>query len=206
MSAWLTLLGAYLVGGIPFSYLAGRMRGVDLREHGSGNLGASNTYRILGGRIALIVLLLDIAKGLLPVVAARTFDVVGFEPYHQLAAAVGAILGHLFSPYLRFSGGKGIATSAGAFAGLAPWAFACALAVFALVFATRRIVSLGSLAAAITLPLAVYTTQRAGLAPVQDTVRWGSVLVMLVVIVKHRSNIRRLLAGTEPRLARRRET
>ena len=207
ITVWLVLIGAYLVGGIPFSYLAGLWtQGIDLRQHGSGNLGASNTYRILGGRVAILVLIGDVAKGLLPVLLARTWDVGGLEPYHQLAAAVGAVLGHLFSPYLRFSGGKGIATSAGAFAGLAPWAFAFALAVFAGVFAARRIVSLASLSAAITLPLAVYLTARLGLAPSYGTVLWGSVLVMLVVIVKHRGNIRRLLAGTEPRLARRRET
>ena len=206
-SALFTLVGAYLIGGIPFSYLAGVLTmGIDLRQHGSGNLGASNTYRILGGRIALIVLVLDIAKGLVPVILARHWDVGGFEPYNQIAAAVGAILGHLFSPYLRFSGGKGIATSAGAFAGLVPWAFVCALVVFAAVFAARRIVSLGSLAAAVTLPIAVFVTQRLGLAPSSSTLLWGSVLVMLVVIIKHRSNIKRLLAGTEPRLARRRET
>jgi acyl phosphate:glycerol-3-phosphate acyltransferase len=207
ITAFIVLIGSYLVGGIPFSYLAGLWaQGIDLRQHGSGNLGASNTYRILGGRIALIVLICDVAKGLLPVLLARAWDIGGMEPYHQLAAAVGAVLGHLFSPYLRFSGGKGIATSAGAFAGLAPWAFAVALAVFASVFAFRKIVSLASLSAAITLPLAVYLTSRIGLAPSYGTVMWGAVLVMLVVIVKHRGNIRRLLAGTEPRLARRRET
>jgi glycerol-3-phosphate acyltransferase PlsY len=203
----IVLLGSYLVGGVPFSYLAGLWtRGIDLRQHGSGNLGASNTYRILGARIAIVVLVLDVLKGLIPVVLARAYDVGGEQPYHELAAAVGAVLGHLFSPYLRFSGGKGIATSAGAFAGLAPWAFACALVVFAFIFAARRIVSLASLSGAITLPVAVYVTGRVGLEPVYSTVLWGSVLVMVVVIVKHRSNIRRLLSGTEPRLARRRET
>ena len=201
----IVFIGAYLVGGVPFSYLAGMWaKGIDLRQHGSGNLGASNTYRILGGRIALIVLVLDIAKGLIPVVMARAWDVVGLEPYHEIAAAVGAILGHLFSPYLRFSGGKGIATSAGAFAGLAPWAFACALLVFAAVFAARKIVSLASLAAAVALPIAVYMTGRISLAPSSSAVLWGSVLIMVVVVVKHRGNIKRLMAGTEPRLARRR--
>lgn len=197
-------LAAYLVGGIPFSYLAGRMaRGIDLRRHGSGNLGASNTYRILGGRIALWVLALDIAKGLFAVVVAARFDGYGAEPFHALAAAAGAILGHLFSPYLKFSGGKGIATSAGAFAGLAPWAFACAFLVFAVVFAARRIVSLASLAAALALPLAVWVAPGFGLGNRHASLQWVSIGVMLVVIVKHRGNIRRLRAGTEPALARR---
>jgi glycerol-3-phosphate acyltransferase PlsY len=200
----LAALAAYLVGGIPFSYLAGRLaKGIDLRQHGSGNLGASNTYRILGGRIALAVLVLDVAKGLAPVVVASRFDAPGAEPWHGIAAAAGAVLGHLFSPYLKFSGGKGIATSAGAFAALAPWAFGCALAVFAVVFAARRIVSLASLAAAVTLPLAVWVTPGFGLGGRHASIQWASVAVMVVVVAKHKGNIRRLLAGTEPALARR---
>ncbi len=199
-------IASYLIGGIPFSYIAGRMlKGIDLRNHGSGNLGASNTYRILGGRVALVVLVLDVAKGLVPVLVAARFDVAGGAPVHALAAAAGAILGHLFSPYLGFSGGKGIATSAGAFAGLAPLAFLCALTVFAAVFAARRIVSLGSLSAAVALPLAVFILDRTGLAHSHPALLSVTILVMLVVIVKHRGNIRRLLAGTEPALARRRE-
>jgi glycerol-3-phosphate acyltransferase PlsY len=204
ISVVVAALAAYLVGGIPFSYIAGKLaKGIDLREHGSGNLGASNTFRILGGRIALFVLILDIAKGLLPVLAASRFDAAGDEPVHAIAAAAGAILGHLFSPYLKFSGGKGIATSAGAFAGLAPWACGCALAVFAAVFAARRIVSLASLAAAVTLPIAVFVTPGFGLGERHDSVLWVTMIVMLVVIWKHRGNIRRLRAGIEPALERR---
>ncbi len=204
MSILLAAVGAYLVGGIPFSYIAGKLaKGIDLRQHGSGNLGASNTYRILGGRTALAVLVLDIAKGWIPVVVAARFDAYGAEPVHAMAAAAGAILGHLFSPYLKFSGGKGIATSAGAFAGLAPWAFVCALFVFAIVFAARRIVSLASLAAAITLPIAVWAMPGFGLGLRHTSLIWVAALVMVVVIVKHRGNIKRLREGTEPALARR---
>jgi glycerol-3-phosphate acyltransferase PlsY len=205
LSVILVLVGSYLVGGIPFSYLAGAWKGIDLREHGSGNLGASNTYRILGGKIALVVLVLDIAKGAIPVLIASSWDTPATEPLHQLAAAVGAVLGHLFSPYLRFSGGKGIATSAGAFAALAPWAFLCAFTVFVLVFAARKIVSLASLAASVTLPIAVYLTEHYGLATPSKDVLGASMLVMLVVIWKHRGNIKRLAAGTEPKLARKRD-
>ncbi len=205
LSLLLVLVGSYFVGGIPFSYLAGAWKGIDLREHGSGNLGASNTFRILGAKIALGVLVLDIAKGFLPVLLARSWDVPGQEPIHELAAAVGAVVGHLFSPYLRFSGGKGIATSAGAFAALAPWAFACALAVFVIVFALKKIVSLASLSAVVTLPMAVYYTERLELAPSSKDVFYASIVVMLVVVWKHRGNIKRLAAGTEPRLARRRD-
>lgn len=204
MSILLVAVLAYLVGGIPFSYIAGKMaQGIDLRQHGSGNLGASNTYRILGGRIALVVLGLDILKGLIPVVVASRFDIPGNEPWHAIAAAAGAVLGHLFSPYLKFSGGKGIATSAGAFLGLAPFAFMAAFTVFAIVFAVRRIVSLASLAGAITLPIAAWIGPGFGLGYHYRSVQWVATAVMLVVILKHRGNIKRLRAGTEPALARR---
>ena len=204
ISVVLTAIAAYLVGGIPFSYIAGKMaQGIDLRQHGSGNLGASNTYRILGGRIALVVLGLDILKGLVPVVVASRFDVPGNEPWHAIAAAAGAVLGHLYSPYLKFSGGKGIATSAGAFLGLAPFAFLAAFTVFVIVFAIRHIVSLASLAAAVTLPVAAWIGPGFGLGYNNRSVQWVATLVMVVVILKHRSNIKRLRAGTEPALARR---
>lgn len=204
MTVVLAAVVSYLVGGIPFSYIAGKMaQGIDLRQHGSGNLGASNTYRILGGRIALIVLGLDILKGLIPVVFFSRFDIPGNEPWHAIAAAAGAVLGHLFSPYLKFSGGKGIATSAGAFLGLAPFAFIAAFTVFAIVFAIRRIVSLASLAGAITLPIAAWIGPGFGLGYHYRAVQWVATLVMLVVIWKHRSNIKRLREGTEPALARR---
>lgn len=199
------LAGSYLVGGIPFSYIAGRaLQGIDLREHGSGNLGASNTYRMLGGKVAIVVLLLDVAKGFVPVAVAGGLDAALAPHWLMLAAMFGAILGHLFSPYLRFSGGKGIATSAGAFLALAPWAFLGAFVVFALVFALRRIVSLASLTAAVSLPAFVYVTARAGLTTRHWSLLAVSALIMLIVILKHRSNIHRLLAGTEPALARKR--
>lgn len=205
MAAVITLFASYLIGGIPFSYIAGKsLHGIDLREHGSGNLGASNTFRILGGRVALVVLVLDIAKGFAPVAIAGTIDGGIARHWIMLAAMFGAILGHLFSPYLRFSGGKGIATSAGAFIALAPWAFLCAFGVFIVTFAARRIVSLASLSAALSLPVFVFITARAGMTIHHWSVLVVSALIMIIVILKHRSNIQRLLAGNEPALARKR--
>ena len=204
MSVVLAAILSYFIGGIPFSYIAGKWaQGIDLRQHGSGNLGASNTYRILGGRIALVVLGLDILKGLIPVVVASRFDIPGIEPWHSIAAAAGAVIGHLYSPYLKFSGGKGIATSAGAFLGLAPFAFMAAFIVFLIVFAIRRIVSLASLCAAVTLPIAAWIGPGFGLGYHYRSVQWVATLVMVVVIWKHRGNIRRLREGTEPALERR---
>jgi glycerol-3-phosphate acyltransferase PlsY len=200
---------SYLAGGIPFSYLAGRLlQGIDLREHGSGNLGASNTFRILGGRVAVVVLVLDVAKGFIPVYVAGTLEPLSFlGPLGlPIAAMFFAILGHLYSPYLKFSGGKGIATSAGAFVALAPWAFLGSFVAFAAVFAARRIVSLASLSGAITLPVFVYLSGRLGLGRWHWSLEAVSVAIMLIVVIKHRSNIARLRAGTEGALARRKGT
>jgi glycerol-3-phosphate acyltransferase PlsY len=201
----LVTTGSFLVGGIPFSYLAGRLaRGIDLREHGSGNLGASNTFRILGARWATLVLALDVLKGWVPVTLAAQLGAGAGVGGHwlEIAAATAAILGHLFSPYLRFSGGKGIATSAGAFLALEPWAFVGAFAVWAGVFAWRRIMSLASLAAAVSLPPLVYAVGRLRPGDSHWSVLAASTIIMAVVVIKHRSNIKRLLRGTEPALAR----
>jgi len=197
---FVVLVGSYLIGAIPFSYLAGRaIKGIDLREHGSGNLGATNTFRMLGAKWAVLVLLLDVAKGLVPVLLAGRVELGGdvAVQWLRLAAMFGAILGHLFSPYVRFSGGKGIATSAGAFMALAPWAFLGAFVLFAVVFAWRRIVSLASLSAAVTLPLWVYLAGRTGLAESHWSTLAVSTIIMAVVVLKHRANIRRLMSGTE---------
>lgn len=200
------IVGSYLIGAIPFSYIAGKaIKGVDLREHGSGNLGASNTYRILGARVAVVVLLLDVAKGFFPVfLAGRLLVGTGSVPVHwlMLSAMFAAIFGHLFSLYVKFSGGKGIATSAGAFLALCPWAFVGAFVVWSVVFAARRIMSLASLSAAVTLPVFVVLAKRFGLGASHWSYVVVSIAIMVVVIVKHRSNIQRLAAGTEPVLAR----
>lgn len=200
----LVAVGSFLLGGIPFSYLAGKLaRGIDLRQHGSGNLGASNTFRILGARWATVVLVLDVLKGFAPVALAGRLGGPGVEAHWlEIAAATAAILGHLFSPYLRFSGGKGIATSAGAFLALEPGAFLGAFVVWAGVFAWRRIMSLASLAAAVSLPPLVYAVGRLRPGDSHWSVLAASTIIMTVVVIKHRSNIRRLLRGTEPALAR----
>jgi glycerol-3-phosphate acyltransferase PlsY len=196
---------SYLAGSIPFSYIAGRLQAnIDLRQHGSGNLGASNTYRLLGAKTAALVLVGDIAKGFLPVYFATVLDWQhSVDPLHiQLAAALMAVLGHMYSVYLRFSGGKGIATSAGAFLALMPWAALFAFALWAAVLAARRVVSLASLCAAVALPFIVYATGRLGLAHFRWELVYLSIIVSVVVLFRHRSNIRRLLEGSEPVLKR----
>lgn len=200
-------VAGYLGGAIPFSYIAGRLvGGIDLREHGSGNLGASNTFRFLGPRIAGLVLLLDVAKGFLPVYFAPAWGGELFSSGALMVlAGFMAVMGHMFSVFVRFRGGKGIATTAGVFLALAPLALLAAFVVWGIVFATTRIVSVASLAGALALPLGVYAWSRLGTASYDAPVLVLSGAIAGVVVVKHRSNIRRLLAGEEPALRRHKE-
>jgi glycerol-3-phosphate acyltransferase PlsY len=194
----LWLVASYFVGAIPTSYLAGRIfRGIDLREHGSKNLGATNVYRTLGWKYAVPVGLVDIAKGALPVLifAPRASD----SQLFALACGVAAIVGHVFSVFVRFQGGKGVATAAGVMLGLAPLSLGVALVIWIVVLKLSGYVSLASIAAAAVFPLAVYLLER----PDQPEILWLDALVAAAIIWFHRANIRRLLNGTENRFGRR---
>ena len=188
------LLSAFLLGGIPFSQLIARRRGVDLRSVGSGNIGATNLTRALGYGAGALGLLLDAVKGAAAVLIPGA--VLGGEATPTLRALAGglAILGHSFSPFLGFKGGKGVATGAGVFAVLAPRATLVALGVFAMVVAITRVVGLASVLAALTLPVVAHWVG-AG-RPV--TVTAG--LVAILVVARHRANLARLVRGTERRL------
>jgi len=179
---------AYLLGSIPTGLLLGKAYGIDVRKEGSGNIGATNLYRTLGRRIGVLTLIGDCCKGLLPVLAARYF-----APTTDLAAWVGlaAFCGHVFSLFLMFKGGKGVATALGVFLALSPLAVAIALALFLALVLKWRYVSLGSVAAAAVMPLAVYMLQ-GGTVTLLVTV-----LVAVIVIIRHHANIRRLVDGTE---------
>ena len=198
-------VASYLIGAVPFSYLAGKaFAGLDLRRHGSGNLGASNTFRLLGPRIAVAVLIGDVAKGFVPVFFAGAIAPRGVMPVHwlMLVAAFFAVLGHMFSPYVRFSGGKGVATTTGAFLALSPIAIGATFVIFILVFAARRIVSLASITSAAALPVVVLVLDRTGLSRSHWSLLAVSILIAVVMLAKHHSNIKRLLAGEEPALQR----
>ncbi len=185
------LIASYLAGGIPFSYLAGRIaRDIDLRQVGSGNLGATNAIRELGWGWGVAVLILDAAKGYLAVYLALALAAGGAWP---VLAGLAAIVGHSYTPYLRFKGGKGVATSAGVILCLAPAAFGIALAIFLLVTLFTRYVSVGSIAAATSMPLLV-VWRKPG-----DTALLGfAVLVAALIWFRHRSNLSRLMRGEEP--------
>ena len=199
------ILLAYASGSLPFAYLAGRLlKGIDLRTVGSGNLGATNVYRTLGAPAAVVVLLLDALKGALPVLllTPRISEVVSAPAgsatpaWMGLVLGIAAILGHAKPVFLLWEGGgKGVATTAGVFAALVPVALLLALGVFVLVVWRTRIVSLGSMVAALVLPAAVAWRVGPG-----SPFALVAIAVAGFVVWTHRANIERLRAGTEPRL------
>jgi glycerol-3-phosphate acyltransferase PlsY len=193
------LVLAYLVGSIPSAYLAGRMaKGIDLRAHGSGNLGATNVLRVLGWRVALPVFLVDILKGALPVALLPPWTATSHPGRWAIAYGLAAILGHVRPIFLLWKGGgKGVATAAGVFFALTPIPTAIALVVFIGVLLAWGYVSLGSLSAAVALPLAV-----ALLEGWRNPVLVVSLLVALFVFWTHRANIGRLRRGEEHRFGR----
>lgn len=192
------LIASYLVGAIPASYLAARLfRGIDLRQHGSRNLGATNLYRVLGWRFAVPVALFDIAKGTVPVLlfAPRLSD----SQLVALGCGILAVVGHVYSVFVRFRGGKGVATAAGVMLALTPAALGVAALVWLVLVYLTGYVSVGSISAAAVFPLAVLLLEH----PESPEILWLDAAVAAAIIWFHRANIRRLLNGTENRFGRR---
>jgi len=197
---WLIPIASYLLGSIPFGYLIVKMgSGSDVRGAGSGNIGATNVTRVAGKGAGLATLLLDVGKGYLAVWLAMRWSHGNIR--WMMAAGVAVVLGHTFSCWLRFRGGKGVATGLGVFLAIAWQAVLATLLVWLVVVAFWRYVSLGSVVSAAALPILVYLFYAPGHAP-PLAVSFGSVAVALIVIFKHRGNIARLIAGTESRLRR----
>ena len=198
---WLIPLIAYLLGSIPFGFLIVKMRGADIRKSGSGNIGAANVTRNAGAIAGILTLLLDAGKGYLAVwLAAR---IATGDINWMMAAAILAVVGHMFPVWLGFKGGKGVATGLGIFLPICPEAVAAALVLWIIMVAFWRYSSLGSVVAAAALPVFVYLLYAPGHAP-PPSVSMGTVLISVLVIVKHRANIQRLIAGEESRLTFRR--
>ena len=200
----LTLLIAYLIGGVPFGWLVARWRGVDILRQGSGNIGATNVGRVLGRRFGALVFVLDFAKGALPVLAASLLTpLVGHDlPPDSLpvAAGVAAFLGHLFPIYLRFRGGKGVATGVGVVAVLLPLTALAVFAAWLVVLAASRYVSLASLAAVALLSALRLTLTPAPFAWDHAVVTAFCLFGTALVFLRHAGNVKRLLQGSENRL------
>jgi glycerol-3-phosphate acyltransferase PlsY len=184
---------AFLAGAVPFGPIVARLRGVDLRSVGSGNIGATNVARALGKRLALVVLLLDVAKGLGPTLAARLALPAGAEAASWIVggAMLAAVLGHVFSPFLRFRGGKGVATALGVYLAASPLTGAIGLALYLALYAALRLSSLGSLAGSLAAAASLFLL---GAPPPYCL---AGVAIAVTVLATHRENIRRLLRGEE---------
>jgi glycerol-3-phosphate acyltransferase PlsY len=236
MQLWLCPLIAFLLGSIPFGLLIAKSKGVDIRQHGSGNIGATNVLRVMGKKLGITCLLLDMLKGLIPTVLAISLirftgqptgmSIAPLLPHAHVFPAeqqftaqllvvlsgLFSILGHNYSPWVGFKGGKGIATSAGVVIALMPAAIVLLILVWALLFLTTRYVSVASIGAAAVLPILTHFGARfhhLNNDPAQPTLwqagTWNkplfafSVVIAALAIWKHRSNIQRLMAGTENR-------
>jgi glycerol-3-phosphate acyltransferase PlsY len=234
MQLWILPVVAFFIGSIPFGLLIGRARGIDIREHGSGNIGATNVLRIVGRKYGVTCLFLDLLKGFIPVVVAiNLVRIDGRAPgipleflggFAQVLPAadqftaqllhvltgLAAVLGHNYSPWVGFRGGKGIATSAGILLALMPAAVVILLVVFGIGFLVTRYVSLASVIAAVVLPLVTHLGARFHKGPdgrsLWEAGTWNKPLFALTLVLailavwKHRSNLRRIAAGTENRL------
>ena len=200
------LIASYLLGSIPFGYLAGQLVGIDIRKVGSGNVGATNVVRVLGKRYGYPVFALDFLKGF-GAVKISMLMAPGPPPEWNspeifgILAAMCSVLGHLYPPWLKFNGGKGVATSAGALLALAPVATLIGIAIWVVMFWLTRYVSLASITAAVVLPIVILVVRSHDQNNGRPLV-YSSVCVAAVVIWRHRSNLSRLIRGTEPRFTR----
>lgn len=218
------ILASYLIGSIPFGVLIARTQGIDIRQHGSKNIGATNVWRVMGKKFGISCFVLDFLKGAGPVMAAGFMNDTIAKPANHLsqqqmwlwmAVAAATVLGHMYSVFLRFSGGKGVATGFGAIAGmyaLLTWPALAAIVVWYLILRTTRYVSLASMIAAMSLPVSYLLTvvpQHAMDQPFVDTIQQmsnayppfvGTLVIALLVVWKHRANIARLRRGEEPKI------
>jgi acyl phosphate:glycerol-3-phosphate acyltransferase len=200
----LIVLFSYLVGSIPTSVLVGRLFfGKDLRDHGSGNAGGTNAFRVYGWKGGVPTMIADVGKGVLATLLISRLPAPPEVPREvlQISAGVAAVIGHIWTVFAGFRGGKGVGTAAGMVASLYPLALAFCLPVFAAVLLATGYVSVASMAAAVSLPLLLLVIGATGIQQVPPILFWFSIPVALLIVFTHRSNIRRLAAGTENRVS-----
>ncbi|MCH2175346.1 MAG: glycerol-3-phosphate 1-O-acyltransferase PlsY [Lentisphaeria bacterium] len=212
----LTPLFSYLIGGIPFGFIIAKSRGIDIREHGSGNIGATNVGRTLGKKWGILCFIFDFLKGCLPVVLCKIIgaqlvqdSLITLSGYELMliASAFATVAGHIFTPYLQFKGGKGVATTAGAIFVLAPYAILCAILGWIITLKISKYVGLASVIAAIVLPISAVVmniSAKPALKTAESTIILLSVLSALSIF-RHRGNIQRILQGTEPKIGQKKE-
>jgi glycerol-3-phosphate acyltransferase PlsY len=181
-------VSSYILGSIPFGYVVGKIKGYDLRKEGSGNIGSTNVFRVIGKKEGIFVFVLDFLKGFLPVIYLSKVSVPA-----GILALLGAIVGHMTTPFLRFKGGKGVATGFGGIVALMPFPAALAFGVWVILVGIFRRVSVGSIGSAISLPILYFFFAR----PVFKSVLFISVLIAILVIITHRKNIKKLIRGEE---------
>lgn len=191
MEVYLLVLLAYLLGSVPTGYLLGSLAGVDVRNAGSGNVGATNVARVVGRRYGILTLVVDIAKGFVPVIVALS---LALTTAATALVGIAAFLGHLYPVFLRFQGGKGVATALGIFLGLAPLVTMILAAIFLLVLSATRVVSLSSMAASASAPIVFWFFFHSAI------LTGASLFIAAMIVLRHRGNIKRLKLGTEPRL------
>lgn len=212
LKASAVVLGAYLLGSIPWGFIIGKLNGVDVRKVGSKNIGATNVTRCVGKKAGKLCFVLDFVKGALPVLAAQILfkETSMFNEYIVIATLLAAVIGHMFPVFLNFKGGKGVSTAAGAIMALAWFPLLIALVVWVVVFLVSRYVSLASISAAAVLPIVAWVCYLTGASNFGKLANSPLVLVFLTLvavlaIVRHRSNIQRLLDGTENRFGKKQE-
>ena len=190
-AAWLA--GAYLVGSVPFGFLIGKARGVDVRTVGSKNIGATNVFRTVGKKWGLLAFFCDFLKGFMPTAAAECFA-AGAPEWLPVAVGLCCVIGHTLTVFMKFRGGKGVATAFGMLVALIPALVGCAFVVFVALFAATNYISLGSCGAALFLAVAIW------FVPVSAAVKVIVTLIGVFVVIKHKSNISRLVKGTENKI------
>lgn len=208
MNLLIILILSYLLGSIPTSIVVGRVFfHTDIREHGSGNAGGTNTVRVFGWKAGVPVILVDVAKGAAAVLWIAQLSVLDTGSAELLsheatavAAGAAAVCGHIWTVFASFKGGKGVATAAGMIAALYPLGFAAALLVFVLLVLSTGIVSVGSISAALLFPVLLYGLDKSGISDVSPFLLWVSIPIAILILFTHRKNIKRLLHGEEKRL------
>ncbi len=200
----LMLILSYLIGSIPTSIIAGKLvRGIDIRQHGSGNAGATNVFRVLGWKTGVVVLIIDILKGLVPTVWVAKVGMMGMGGHpinFQILAGLAAVFGHIWTLFAAFKGGKGVGTGAGMIIGIAPLAVLICVVVFVAVVAISRIVSLGSILASVTFFVVIFAQRFLFQQSVPDQLLIFSIFIPLLIIFTHRSNLQRLWRGEENKI------